>query len=135
DPEPKCRMVEYDPLEDDLFEESLGSMYDFDDNGELQIDEDASGVSIQMGPTPSIDLGTSHFSTSDGDVIELLKEKPQFNDDTEFQSYKLVPKNWGTTFKIRIFTGSGVGVLLAQKDGMKEWQCMGVMDCRAEAQP
>lgn len=132
-----CDVVWVDEeLNGGLLEEGLGSLYDFDDEGFPQSDEDSTSVSVETsGDAVEVRVGQMRWSAEDGDDVKAIDEGPELNDDTGFQSFAVTPSGSEETYKVRIFTASRLGVVLFQESGSAEPQQLATIDCRGLDRP
>jgi hypothetical protein len=119
-----------------LLEEGLGSLYDFDEEGFPQADEDSTSVSVETsGGELFVRVGQMSFRPEDGDRIEVVEEEPEFNDDTGFQTVTAQLSGSEDIYKVRIFTASQLGVVLHQEGADGEATQLATIDCRGLDRP
>ena len=105
-------------LDDNVLEEGLTAVFDIDDRGSLQGDQDGTTVSVSPGEGRAR-LGHHAFSRSNGDEIETLA------------SHRYVVTAGDRSFELRVFE-SGLGTLTVAEDGGSP-EHFATLDCRAGA--
>jgi hypothetical protein len=101
-------------------EEGLGSLYDIDEQGYSQADEDSEALSIA---DKEIYLGHHAFTTEDGDRIDAHAKD-------RWEEFALAPKGSQERYTVRVFEPSGLGVVLYKKRTSAAAKRMATLDCR-----
>lgn len=113
-----CKVVDVDDEVSPL-EEGLGSLYDLDNEGISEADEDAEWVIVRA---TEIQLGHHRFATEDGDSIENPKR----------DEYVVTPSGSDERYTIRLFSETGLGVMLfgsgADGERLATLDCRGALD-------
>ena len=131
-----CDVVDIDHgLNGDLLEESLGSLYDIDEDGYPNADEDATSVNLQIGGrAQAVFLGNYMWTSDDGDTIEEVprEEMEDISQWTEnVVEYKVTPTGDAShdgEYSFRIFTESMAGVVRHKND--EHNTAYAIVDCR-----
>lgn len=124
---PRCSVVEVGALNSNLFEEGLGSIYDFSDDGFSGADSDSvvagvdissKGMEVQLGQMRWESANTKMTATAsmvDGDVEERVVEVKIKNDKD--------------TMIIRLFTTKKIGRVTYKKARSKDAEFLALFDC------
>lgn len=129
-----CSVVEVTSENNHLLEEGLGSIYDIDEDGNVNVDGDSTGASVKIdGKNVEIDLGQGGWSTPSSKITVTTEEVQ--NDDVE-KVINLTIDDSGEIYKVRLLTQKQIGFVhnKTKKGTFKRWamfDCSGVTDPRS----
>jgi hypothetical protein len=118
-----CLVV--DVVDDGVLEEGLGSAFDVNRTGTLEVDEDSTTVTVAPGRGEAR-LGQHRFDAASGAAVELLAA------EGEPGRRRYTVRTGDETFEIRLFTESGLAVLL-YRSGDAAPAKLATLDCRPAA--